>query len=105
MWRPVSISYGIKGLTFVFLRLKRLKTDEEIYPGLVEEGYRVIMYDRRGYGQSEKGPGFMDFYVSDHYRPESVEEMAVLSACGHNTYQYRPEEYVRIVLDFVHRHA
>jgi len=55
-----------------------VKTWEEIYPRLVDEGYRVIMYDRRGYGQSKKGPGFMEFYVSDRFRPESVEEMAVL---------------------------
>ena len=55
-----------------------VKTWEEIYPGLVDEGYRVIMYDRRGYGQSEKGPGFMDFYVSDGFRSEGVEEMAAL---------------------------
>ncbi len=55
-----------------------VKTWEEIYPRLVDEGYRVIMYDRRGYGQSEKGPGFIDFYVSDRFRPESVEEMAAL---------------------------
>lgn len=55
-----------------------VKTWEEIYPRLVDEGYRVIMYDRRGYGQSEKGPGFMDFYVSDRFRPEGVEEMAAL---------------------------
>ena len=51
---------------------------KEIYPSLVGEGYRVIMYDRRGYGRSEKGPGFMDFYVSDRFRPMSVEEMAAL---------------------------
>jgi len=55
-----------------------VKTWEEIYPKLVDEGYRVIMYDRRGYGQSEKDPGFMEFYVSDRFRPESVEEMAAL---------------------------
>lgn len=55
-----------------------VKTWEEIYPGLVDEGYRVIMYDRRGYGRSEKGQDFMDFYVSDRFRPEGVEEMNVL---------------------------
>jgi len=55
-----------------------VKTWEEIYPGLVNEGYRVIMYDRRGYGRSEKGADFMDFYVSDRFRPEGVEEMAAL---------------------------
>jgi pimeloyl-ACP methyl ester carboxylesterase len=51
---------------------------KEIYPPLVEKGYQVLMYDRRGYGQSEAGPGFMDFYVSDRYRLESVQEMAAL---------------------------
>lgn len=49
-----------------------------IYPGLVSEGYRVVMYDRRGYGQSGQGTDFMDFYISDRYRPESVQEMAAL---------------------------
>ena len=28
---------------------------KNIYPILVENGYRVITYDRRGYGQSERG--------------------------------------------------
>lgn len=55
-----------------------VKTWEEISPRLVDEGYQVIMYDRRGYGRSEKGPGYMDFYVSDRFRPEGVEEMHVL---------------------------
>ena len=55
-----------------------VKTWEEIYPGLVNEGYRVIMYDRRGYGRSEKGSDFMNFYVSDGFRQEGVEEMASL---------------------------
>ena len=51
---------------------------EDVYPGLVDEGYRVIMYDRRGYGRSGKGTDFMEFYVSDTFRQEGVEEMAVL---------------------------
>lgn len=51
-----------------------------IYPGLVKRGYRVIMYDRRGYGQSEAGPGFQEFYVSDRFRPEAVEELAAVRA-------------------------
>ena len=55
-----------------------LKIWKEVYPALLSEGYRVIMYDRRGFGKSEKGPGFMDFYVSDRYRPESLEEMSAL---------------------------
>jgi pimeloyl-ACP methyl ester carboxylesterase len=51
---------------------------KEIYPALVDRGYRVLMYDRRGYGQSEEGPGFMDFYISNRFRPASVEEMGGL---------------------------
>ena len=51
---------------------------KDIYPGLVKEGYRVIMYDRRGYGRSKGGDDFWDFYVSDRLRPESVRELAAL---------------------------
>ena len=49
-----------------------------IYPSLVENGYRVNMYDRRGYGRSERGTDFEEFYVSDRFCLESVEELAVL---------------------------
>jgi len=51
---------------------------KEIYPALADSGYRILMYDRRGYGRSEEGPGFMDFYVSDRFRSESVAEMKAL---------------------------
>lgn len=49
-----------------------------IYPGLVDAGYKAILYDRRGYGQSEPGADFDEFYVSDRFRQESVEELAGL---------------------------
>jgi len=51
---------------------------KEIYPSLVKAGYRVVMYDRRGYGRSEKGDDFQDFYESDRFRPESVRDLAEL---------------------------
>ena len=51
---------------------------KDIYPPLVEKGYRVIMYDRRGYGQSERGADFEEFYISDTFRSESVKELAML---------------------------
>lgn len=51
---------------------------ECIYPDLVENGYRVILYDRRGYGKSSRGEGFETFYTSERFRPESVEELNVL---------------------------
>jgi pimeloyl-ACP methyl ester carboxylesterase len=47
----------------------------DIWPTFVAAGYRVILYDRRGYGQSEKGPDFPAFYVSDGFRPASVQEL------------------------------
>lgn len=47
----------------------------DIYRGFVEKGYRVIMYDRRGYGQSERGTDFEEFYVCDTFRSDSVNEM------------------------------
>jgi len=46
-----------------------------IFPRLVMAGYRVVMYDRRGFGQSEGGDDFWDFYESDRCRDESVEEL------------------------------
>lgn len=60
---------------------------KEIYPSLVENGHRVLMYDRRGYGRSKEGPDFMAFYVSDRFRPESVEEMrGLVTAMGINRF-------------------
>ena len=51
---------------------------KDIYPDLVEKGYRIVMYDRRGYGRSERGADFEEFYVSDGFCPESVRELAML---------------------------
>jgi pimeloyl-ACP methyl ester carboxylesterase len=49
-----------------------------IYPRLAVQGYRVVIYDRRGFGQSEPGADFQNFYESDRYRPDSVEELRIL---------------------------
>jgi pimeloyl-ACP methyl ester carboxylesterase len=49
-----------------------------IYPSFVKAGYRVVMYDRRGYGRSDPGSDFEQFYVSDQFCAESVEDLAVL---------------------------
>lgn len=49
----------------------------EIFPGLVSHGYRVIMYDRRGFGKSDKRD-FFSFYISNRYREESIEELRQL---------------------------
>ena len=55
-----------------------MKIWKGIYPRFVAEGYKVVMYDRRVYGRSEPGDDFLDFYVSDRYRPESVEELKII---------------------------
>jgi pimeloyl-ACP methyl ester carboxylesterase len=52
----------------------------DIWPALVKAGYRVVLYDRRGYGRSEGGAGYLDFYVSDEFRPDSVQGLAELKA-------------------------
>lgn len=51
---------------------------EPLVTGLVEKGYRAITYDRRGFGRSDRGVDFLEFYVSDRYRPDSVKELAGL---------------------------
>jgi len=48
----------------------------EICPAL-QQDYQIVIYDRRGYGRSEMGTGFKDFYLN-RYRPESVEELEQL---------------------------
>jgi len=48
---------------------------DKIVPSLVGQGYKTICYDRKGYGQSDEGANFWDFYVSDQFRPESVREL------------------------------
>ncbi len=48
---------------------------KDIYPALVAQGYRVVMYDRRGFGRSDKGEAFFKFYVSDAFREEGVNEL------------------------------
>lgn len=52
-----------------------IKMWKDIFGRFVDAGYRVVMYDRRGYGRSEDGEGFFDFYVSDRFRQESLDEL------------------------------
>ena len=51
---------------------------KNIYPGLVENGYRVIMYDRSGYGKSEKRKDFEEYYLSDGFGSGCIKELAGL---------------------------
>ncbi len=54
---------------------------KDVYPALVEAGFMVVIYDRRGYGRSEAGSDFIDFYLSDQFRSESVDDLGRLA--GH----------------------
>jgi pimeloyl-ACP methyl ester carboxylesterase len=56
-----------------------LRMWKEIYPQFVARGFRVVMFDRRGFGRSEGGDGFQGFYENeDRYRPESTAELRAL---------------------------
>lgn len=55
-----------------------IKMWKGILPRMVLAGYRVVVYDRRGFGQSEAGDDFWDFYESDRYRAESAEELRMV---------------------------
>ncbi len=75
----INLYYEIQGFGDPVLLLHHgfgcTKIWEKIVPGLVEQGYKTICYDRRGFGQSDLGESFEDFYVSDEFRPESVAEL------------------------------
>jgi pimeloyl-ACP methyl ester carboxylesterase len=60
-----------------------LKIWKEVCPALVAQGYRVVMFDRRGFGRSDRGENFPEFFESDRYRSESVKELkAIKEALG-----------------------
>jgi pimeloyl-ACP methyl ester carboxylesterase len=88
----IKIYYEVHGQGDTVLLLHHgfgcTKMWKHIYPPLLGKGFRVVMYDRRGYGQSEKGDDFQEFYEGDGFRQESVRDMAVLR--------------VKLGLDFFH---
>ena len=71
-----------EGETIVLLHngFSSSKMWEGIFPGLVEGGYQVIIYDRRGYGRSDGGTDFEEYYNSNEFRQKSVTAMASLMA-------------------------
>ena len=40
--------------------------------------YKVILYDRIGFGRSDKGENFRDYYRSEQYKHNSVRELSIL---------------------------
>ena len=78
-----SLSYEIHGngpnVVLLHHGFACMKMWSAIYPDLVDAGYRVFMYDRRGYGQSDPGADFDKFYLSGTFCRESAEDLAALS--------------------------
>ncbi len=60
---------------------------EGIWPLLVDAGFQVLIYDRRGFGRSEGGADFEAHYNSDDFRDEAVSSMALLlDHLGYDTF-------------------
>jgi pimeloyl-ACP methyl ester carboxylesterase len=51
---------------------------DDIYPMLVAAGFRVLLYDRRGFGRSDGGADFAGDYMAEGFREKSVSSMAEL---------------------------
>ncbi len=75
----INLFYEIQGFGDPVLLLHHgfgcTKMWDKLVPRLVEQGYKTICYDRRGFGQSEPGEAFYEFYVSDDFRQQSVSEL------------------------------
>ena len=53
---------------------------EDIFPTLIENGYQTILYDRKGYGRSQREDDFIkNFYVSDEFRSGAADDLAALT--------------------------
>ncbi|MDP2647293.1 MAG: alpha/beta hydrolase [Desulfobacterales bacterium] len=50
---------------------------EKLIPGFKKK-YRTITYDRRGFGKSDPGENFRDYYINDRYCQQSVQELTGL---------------------------
>jgi len=77
----VEIYYEMHGdgdpLVFVHHGLGCTKMWEKVLTSFIKR-YKVILYDRRGFGQSEKGENFIDYYINEQYNHESVKELSAL---------------------------
>ena len=77
----VMIYYEVHGdgepLVLIHHGIGCVKMWEKLLPGFAEK-YKVIAYDRRGFGESEKGDDFRDYYLSDQYCNNSILELTTL---------------------------
>jgi pimeloyl-ACP methyl ester carboxylesterase len=74
----VNIYYEIHGhgepLLLVHHGTGSTRMWEHLLPGFADK-YKVILYDRKGFGRSDK-EGFPDYYMSDQYTTDSVKELS-----------------------------
>ena len=77
----VSIYYEVHGegepLVLIHHGIGCTRMWEELIPAFAER-YKVIAYDRRGFGNSERGDNFRDYYISEKYNQNSVKELSAL---------------------------
>ncbi len=53
---------------------------EDIFPTLIENGYQIVLYDRKGYGRSQREDDFIEnFYSSDGFRSGAVDDLTALT--------------------------
>jgi pimeloyl-ACP methyl ester carboxylesterase len=76
----VNIYYEVHGqgepLVLVHHGTGSTKMWEHLLPGFVDK-YKVILYDRKGFGRSDK-EDFRNYYKSDQYTTNSVSELSAL---------------------------
>jgi len=77
----VNIHYEVHGqgepLILLHHGFGSTKMWEDLLPGFAAK-YKVVSYDRRGFGESDKGENFWDYYRSGQYNQNSVKELAIL---------------------------
>ncbi|OGN89571.1 MAG: hypothetical protein A2158_01970 [Chloroflexi bacterium RBG_13_46_14] len=77
----VDIYYEVHGegkpLILMHHGMGSSKMWKKLLPGFLDR-YKVILYDCRGFGQSDKGENFRDYYRSKEYIPNSVRKLSIL---------------------------
>jgi len=78
----VSIYYEVHGqgqpLVLIHHGIGSTRMWEEFLPTAVANNYQVILYDRRGFGRSDPGENFQDYYLSERYNESSLRELSFL---------------------------
>lgn len=77
----VNIYYEVHGqgepLILLHHGFGSTKMWEDLLPGFAAR-YKVVSYDRRGFGESDEGEHFQDYYRSEQYNENSVKELSIL---------------------------